>query len=77
MAVYLMGIYMDEEARQEFEAAYKATGKRLDTGKSCVRFGKLEDVSLELIGEGITITGVTEFVERVKKAHPQRKSKAT
>ncbi|MDH5607273.1 MAG: DUF1801 domain-containing protein, partial [Anaerolineae bacterium] len=28
MAVYLTGIYMDEHARENFEAAYKATGKR-------------------------------------------------
>ena len=73
MAVYLMGIYMDEESRQDFEAAYKATGKRMDVGKSCVRFRKLEDLPLELIGESITMMGVTEFVERVKEAHSTRK----
>ena len=40
MAVYLSGIYADEEARQAFEVKYKATGKRYDVGKSCVRFRK-------------------------------------
>ena len=49
MAVYLTGIYMDDEARGEFEAAYRATGKRYDVGKSCARFRKLEDLPLELI----------------------------
>ena len=43
MAVYLTGIYMSDNTRQDFEAAYKATGKRFDVGKSCVRFTKLED----------------------------------
>lgn len=28
MAVYMTGIYMDEKAREEFETAYRATGKR-------------------------------------------------
>jgi hypothetical protein len=50
MAVYLMGIYMNEDDRDAFYAAYKATGKRLDVGKSCVRFPKLDDVLLDLIG---------------------------
>ena len=77
MAVYLTGIYMDDEARREFEAAYRATGKRYDVGKSCVRFRKLEDLSLELIGESIALFGVTEFVERVKEARSVRKSKDT
>ena len=77
MAVYLTGIYMDDEARREFEAAYRATGKRYDVGKSCVRFRKLEDLPLELIGESIALFGVTEFVERVKEARSVRKSKDT
>ena len=77
MAVYLTGIYMDDKARREFEAAYRATGKRYDVGKSCVRFRKLEDLPLELIGESIALFGVTEFVERVKEARSVRKSKGT
>ena len=41
MAVYLTGIYMSEKSLKDFETAYKATGKRYDVGKSCVRFKKL------------------------------------
>ena len=40
MSVYLTGIYMEDSAREEFESSYKATGKRYDVGKSCVRFRK-------------------------------------
>ena len=43
MAVYLTAIYFTEEARQAFEEAYRATGKRYAVGKSCVRFRRLED----------------------------------
>jgi uncharacterized protein YdhG (YjbR/CyaY superfamily) len=75
MAVYLTGIYMSEEARREFETAYKATGKRLDVGKSCVRFKKLDDLPLELIGECIASEQVESFVSRSKEATSQRKKK--
>jgi uncharacterized protein YdhG (YjbR/CyaY superfamily) len=73
MAVYLTGIYMDEAAKDAFEAAYKATGKRYDVGKSCVRFKRLDDLPLELIGETIASLPVNEFVERVKAVRSQRK----
>jgi ribosomal protein S7 len=75
MVVYLMAIYMTEETRQAFEKAYKATGKRYDVGKSCVRFRKLDDLPLDVIGEAIASMPMEEFVNRVKQAHSLRKSK--
>jgi uncharacterized protein YdhG (YjbR/CyaY superfamily) len=75
MAVYLTGIYMDEGAREEFEARYRDTGKRMDMGKSCVRFRKLEDLPLSLIGEAIGQIPADEFVERVKAVHSVKNSK--
>jgi hypothetical protein len=68
VSVYLMGIYGDDEARQEFEEAYKATGKRYDVGKSCVRFKKLEDLPLPLIGESVASLQVEEFINLMEKA---------
>ena len=75
MAVYLTGIYMDDEARQVFESKYKATGKRYDVGKSCVRFKKLEDLPLELIGESIAAFSVQEFIKGYEAARSGRRSK--
>lgn len=66
MAVYLTGIYMDEKLNQDFEGKYRATGKRYDVGKSCVRFRKLEDLPLDLIGESIQAMEMKEFVKRSK-----------
>ena len=63
MAVYLSGIYSDDEARERFEEAYRATGKRYDVGKSCVRFKKLDDLPLEVIGDAIAKRPVDDFVE--------------
>ncbi|NEP83780.1 MAG: DUF1801 domain-containing protein [Okeania sp. SIO3B3] len=65
MSLYLMGVYSDEGDRQTFETAYQATGKRLDMGKSCVRFKKLADLPLELIGNTIAALPMNEFVKRM------------
>jgi uncharacterized protein YdhG (YjbR/CyaY superfamily) len=75
MAVYLTGIYMDDVGRQEFEDAYRATGKRLDVGQSCVRFRKLDDLPLGLIGDTIGSVGVDEFIVRYEDGRRVRRSK--
>jgi hypothetical protein len=73
MAVYLTSCYMSQAARKKFEKAYTAAGKRLDAGKSCVRFKKLDDLPLELIGETIAEYGVDEFVRKTKSVTGKRK----
>lgn len=75
MAVYLTGIYMDEELNQDFEDKYRATGKRYDVGKSCVRFRKLDDLPLELIGESIQSIKMDEFIERTEGLAARRSRK--
>jgi uncharacterized protein YdhG (YjbR/CyaY superfamily) len=75
MAVYLMGIYSAEGKREHFEAAYKATGKRFDVGKSCVRFKKLEDLPLELIGQTIGSMDVDDVIAVMEQARQQTKTK--
>ena len=67
MAVYLSSIYSDEQQRKWFEAAYRKTGKRMDLGKSCVRFRRLEDLPLALIGEAIGRVSVDEFISQYEQ----------
>ena len=76
MAVYLTGIYMDEGLEQEFEVKYRATGKRYDVGKSCVRFRKLEDLPLELIAESIQAQEMEEFIRRTGEVSPRKAKKS-
>jgi hypothetical protein len=76
MAVYLTAIYADDKARQSFEDAYRQTGKRFDAGKSCVRFRKLDDLPLELIGQSIASCRMPEFIHRVKTFQSMRKAKS-
>jgi hypothetical protein len=71
-AVYLMGIYADADLRKWFEAGYKASGKRLDVGKSCVRFRTLDDLPLKLIGEAIRKMPAETFVALYEDARAKR-----
>ena len=73
MAVYLTNVYADGSVEGWFRERYLATGKRLDMGKSCVRFRKLDDLPLELVGEAIARTPVAEFVETYKASRQGRK----
>ena len=63
MSVYLMNIYGDPEAEKWFTESYKASGKKLDMGKSCVRFKTLDDLPLDLIGEAVARTSASDFIE--------------
>lgn len=64
MAVYMSCVYSDEKLKDWFVKAWKATGHKLDMGKSCVRFKKIEDVPLEVIGEAIRRVPVKAFVDQ-------------
>ena len=72
MAVYLMGIYSDEPDAAWFRERWLATGRRLDMGKSCVRFRRLDDVPLDVIGEAVARTSVDEFLRRYEAARAGR-----
>lgn len=72
MAVYLTGVYADDRARESFLEAYRATGKRLDMGKSCIRFRKLEHLPLEVIAEAVGRYQVPEFLTLVTQARSRR-----
>ena len=63
MALYLTNVYGDGSLEAWFRERYLATGKRMDMGKSCVRFRKLDDLPLDLVGETIAKTPIDEFLE--------------
>ncbi len=63
MSLYLTSVYSDPALAEWFTQRYRATGKKLNMGKSCVRFRKLEDLPLELVGEVAARTPIAEFVE--------------
>ena len=66
-----MNIYGDGESEGWFVERYKASGKKLDMGKSCVRFKKLKDLPIDLIGEAIARTPMAEYI-KIYEASRQR-----
>lgn len=82
MAVYLMCVYGDAQLSQWFTSAWKKTGKKLDMGKSCLRFQSVDDLALDVLGEAIGRISVEEYIalyaaqrgaRRASKTRPARK----
>lgn len=67
-SLYLMGCYGVERDRAEFEAAYLKTGKRVDIGKSCVRFKKLDDLPIDLVSKYIAKYSVDDYIKIYEKS---------
>ncbi|HEX6060017.1 MAG TPA: DUF1801 domain-containing protein [Gemmatimonadaceae bacterium] len=61
-ALYLMDAYQDPARADWLEAAFERAGKKLDMGKSCVRFRHLGDLPLDAIGEFIAGRPVDDFI---------------
>jgi Domain of unknown function (DU1801) len=64
MALYLMGVYSDDAEAADFRRRWEAAGHKLDMGKSCVRFKRLEDVPLDVVADAVASTPVDAFIER-------------
>ncbi len=63
-SLYLMGVYGDKKLEKLLRDSFKAAGKKLDMGKSCVRFKRLDDLPLDTIGRIIAATPVNAYLER-------------
>ena len=64
MSLYLMGLYSSEPELEWFQQQYAERGLRLDMGKSCVRFKRLEDLPLDAIGQVVGSTSPEQFIAR-------------
>jgi hypothetical protein len=64
MAVYFMCLFGSAEHEAWFHREWTKTGKKLDMGKSCIRFKKLEDLPLEVIGQAVARVRAKDFIAR-------------
>jgi uncharacterized protein YdhG (YjbR/CyaY superfamily) len=62
LSLYMFCIYTDPQEQERFCQAWRDSGKKLDMGKSCVRFKKLDDVPLDVIAEQLQRLPVEKFV---------------
>jgi hypothetical protein len=67
-AVYLSCVYQDPKQAVWLKEEFKKAGKKLDMGKSCLRFKKLEDLPLQVIGKVVKGTEPDDFVAQYEKA---------
>ncbi len=69
IAVYHMGIYADEKLLKWFTEEFpKHSKSKLDMGKSCIRFKKMNDIPLHLISELCQKMTPQQWIELYEKA---------
>ena len=73
MSLYLMCVYAHDGNHTEFERRFKASGKKLNMGKSCVRFKTTDDLPMDLIAETIASTSVDDYIESYEAARSKPK----
>jgi hypothetical protein len=73
-SLYLMSVYSTEDEVRRFKEAYKATGKKLDMGRACIRFESADDLPLPLIGKTIAKTTVDAFIDGYEKIRAKTKT---
>jgi hypothetical protein len=69
-AVYINNLY--GERGTWFKNEYRKTGKKLDMGKSCIRFKKLDDLPLDLIGVAIATSPVDDLIALFEASRQNR-----
>jgi hypothetical protein len=74
LSLYLMGLYCGcgvpglsgkdglTDYTRWFQSAWEKTGKKLDMGKACIRFKKVEEIPLEVIGEAFKRMSAKEYI---------------
>jgi hypothetical protein len=63
-ALYLTGPYMDAAQAEALAAGFAAAGKRLDMGKSCLRFQSMDDLAVDAVRSVIAATPPAAFIAR-------------
>ena len=72
IAIYSMSLYASSEQLEWFRDAWpRHSNKKLNMGKSCLRFKKLEDVPLDLIGELAAKMTPAQWIEMYESALPR------
>ena len=63
-SLYLMVPYGSATELAKIQEGFKKAGKKLDMGKSCIHFKKVDDLPLDVIGESIARVPAEEYVRQ-------------
>jgi hypothetical protein len=70
ISLHLFCIYGNDDAVEQFQREWRASGKKLDMGKACVRVKTLDDVPLDVLGRAIKRLTAKTFVAHYEAAIP-------
>jgi hypothetical protein len=74
MSIYLMCLYGHTGDDKQFRDAWARTGKKLDMGKSCIRFRQASDLPLDVIGKAVAAIPPAAFIAQYENAHGKKKA---
>jgi len=80
MSLYLMGLYCGAGEGEEtgdaswFREAWARSGRKLDMGKACIRFEKLDDLALDVLAEAIRRVPVQRYLELYRLTDPRERA---
>ena len=74
-ALYLMNVHQNGDDEARLREAFARAGKRLDMGKSCLRFASLDDLALDAVGAVIASTPPAEFIARYETVRAQTRTR--
>jgi uncharacterized protein YdhG (YjbR/CyaY superfamily) len=67
-ALYLHSVYADEEVESALRDAYREAGIKLDAGRSCVRFKRLDQLLPAAVAAAIAAITVDDFITRYESS---------
>lgn len=72
LSLYLLPAYGSTALAARLRAGFSAAGKKLDMGKSCIRFRTPDELALDVIGEIVAAVPVEKWVEIARAARQGR-----
>ncbi len=72
MSLYMGCLYTDGSELARLQKNWLATGKKLNMGKCCIRFKKLDELPLDVIGEAFARIKVDRFIADYELSKPQK-----
>jgi hypothetical protein len=75
-ALYMMTVYGDHRLEERFRAGFKAAGKKLDMGKSCVRFKAADNLALDVIADTISKVSTDDYIAAYERVRGETTSSA-
>jgi uncharacterized protein DUF1801 len=71
--LYLNSVYQDGDRKEWLEREFQKAGKKLDMGKSCLHFKRLEDLPLDVIARVIGSTPPEKFIEQYESSRARKR----